>query len=130
VISINIRVPSRQQELTVMLEALVKLNRLQLRRAGRLPDLYHSGLRYRREARDPRTGQRREHWRTIGEVMDARGGDCEDLVSARVALLRERGINAKPWLKRAGPRMWHVLVKYPDGRIEDPSKRLGMKAAA
>jgi hypothetical protein len=129
-INVNVRIPSRQQELLVMLEALVKLNRLQRRRNPRLPALYQSGVRYRREARDPRTGNRKEHWRTFGEMMEARSGDCEDMVAARVSELREKGINAKPWLKKVSPRMWHVLVRWPDGRIEDPSKRLGMKAAA
>jgi hypothetical protein len=26
--------------------------------------------------------------------------------------------------------LWHILVRWPDGRIEDPSKKLGREGAA
>ena len=129
-VNVTFRVPARQQELLVMLEALVQLNRLQLRRSRGLPGLYRSGVRYKREERDPRTGLRKENWRTIAEVLEARGGDCEDLAAYEVAEAREKGINARPWLKRVSPRMFHVMVRYPDGRLVDPSKRLGMRGSA
>ena len=32
-----------------------------------------------------------------------------------------------------GPKMgtlWHILVRLPGGRIEDPSKKLGMEGSA
>lgn len=57
-------------------------------------------------------------------------GDCEDLAAARVAELRVKaGIKAVPWLKKKG-KIWHVLVRYPDGTLEDPSRKLGMGAGA
>ncbi len=128
-IPVSLRIPAKRAYLTVMLNALVNLNRLQLRQVSRFPGLYESGVRYKREARDPRTGQRLEEWRTIAEVLDHRGGDCEDLAGYLIAELREKGINAKPWLTKHG-RTWHVRVKLPNGKIVDPSKDLGMQGPA
>ena len=121
--------PPRPPELRAALEFLVGLNRMQIRRSGgRIPPLYQAGVRYKREGRTI-AGRPKEVWRLIPQVMQHREGDCEDLTSWRIAELREKGINARPHLTRHG-NMFHVRVKYPDGRIEDPSKVLGMKGAA
>lgn len=58
--------------------------------------------------------------------------NCEDLACWRAAELRVRhNIMAEPtfiWKLRAnGGYLYHILVKYPDGRIEDPSRTLGMR---
>ena len=58
--------------------------------------------------------------------------NCEDLACWRAAELRVRyGIAAEPtfiWKVRpGGGYLYHIQVLYPDGRIEDPSRRLGMR---
>lgn len=58
--------------------------------------------------------------------------NCEDLACWRAAEYRVRyGINAIPtfiWKVRPnGGHLYHILVKLPDGRIEDPSRALGMR---
>jgi hypothetical protein len=58
--------------------------------------------------------------------------NCEDLACWRAAELRVRyGIQAEPtfiWkLRPNGGYLYHILVKLPDGRIEDPSRTLGMR---
>jgi hypothetical protein len=58
--------------------------------------------------------------------------NCEDLACWRAAELRVRhDVQAEPtfiWKLRAnGGYLYHILVKYPDGRIEDPSRTLGMR---
>lgn len=58
--------------------------------------------------------------------------NCEDLACWRAAELRVRyGVLAEPtfiWkLRPKGGYLYHILVKLPDGRIEDPSRTLGMR---
>ena len=127
VILISIGKPDIRQ-LTVLSEALVKLNMIQMKRS-RIPALYESGVRYSREAA-PARGPRHERFQTAAQVLRNRKGDCEDLAAYRVAELRLRGIAARPWVIRASGRVFHVQVRYPDGRIEDPSARLGMRGSA
>lgn len=112
--------PSRER-LLIILDALVKLNLLEMSK-HRYPPLYKSGVVYRRE---PRDYGRFERWQTIEDLIEKGYGDCEDLASARTAELRLKGIRARPWLKKRNTT-WHVVVRYPDGRIEDPSRILGM----
>lgn len=116
-----------QKCLLYCMEALVNCNREFIRRGqGRVPSLYESGCLYVRE-------NETEDWLGIPEILRAKGGDCEDLACWRVAELREAGIPAKPFLRwrKYEPNFWlyHVMVMYPDGRMEDPSKRLGMKGS-
>ncbi|NIP95456.1 MAG: hypothetical protein GWO24_19240 [Akkermansiaceae bacterium] len=80
-----------------------------------------SGVRYRR---DP-AGQ--EPWRTIPEILERKGGDCEDLACWYAAELRMRGIRAHAVPQTRDGNMWHIVVRLPDGRIVDPSKALGME---
>lgn len=111
------------KRLRIMLDALVRLN-LDDMHERRFPPLYKSGVRYRREPKEP---GKPEQWQTITELYARRFGDCEDLASARVAELRMQGIRAVPWLlRRPGSPTWHVVVRYPSGKIEDPSRLLGM----
>ena len=113
--------------LYILLDALVKIDELWLRYKPSLPPLYRSGVYYQQEP------QGVEDWCDIGEVMRQGFADCEDLAAWRVAELRVRhGINARPYVKKPrvirGGRvlMYHIQVLLPDGRIEDPSRRLGM----
>lgn len=108
-----------------LLESIIAMDRLQLRENPAFPPLYNSQIRYKAEGRDE-NGKTKEHWRTIAELHQYQGGDCEDLACARVAELREAGINARPWLQKI-QGLWHVQVRWPDGTIEDPSVLLGMK---
>ena len=128
-VPVSFRIPAKRAYLMVLLDALVRLDRIQLRQAPRLPSIYDAGVRYKREGRDPETGSRKEEWRMISQVLAAHSGDCEDLAAWRIAELRQAGINARPWLTRHGGT-WHVRVKLPNGTIEDPSKLLGMRGQA
>lgn len=124
-VAIDIGSPSIEN-LRICSECLVQLNVDFLRKAKGVPPLYRSGVRYRREA-PPAAGPRYERFQMIPEVLRNRAGDCEDLSAWRVAELRLSGVRAMPWIIRSGQRLFHVQVRYPDGRIEDPSRRLGMK---
>jgi hypothetical protein len=112
--------------LRAMLLALMHIDMLYLRAHPEVPLLFKSGVRY---AEEP-PGQ--EDWQDIPTTLKLGWGDCEDLACWRAAELRVRhGIQAEPtfiWkLRPNGGYLYHILVKYPDGRIEDPSRTLGMR---
>jgi hypothetical protein len=100
------------------------------------PDLYSAGVSYKPERRriDPRTGKPSEYgeeWQTIPWVIYRGYGDCEDLGAWRSAELNAKyHIKAHPYIKmrRMPDGFWraHVVVRWPDGQIEDPSAKLGM----
>lgn len=106
-------IPGRRH-LQAALDALTLWNRRHLRASGPVPPLYRTRVRYRRE----KPG--REQWMPIPLVLAQGYGDCEDLACWRAA---EIGGRAVPLRVRTG---WHIVVRRPDGRIEDPSRRLGM----
>lgn len=110
--------------LTQLLEALVAVNFAWLRENPKAPWLYESGVRYEEEPRG------RDDWQDIPETISLRVGDCEDLGCWRIAELRVRAHeHALPFIKRSidGPRtVYHVAVRRADGRLEDPSRLLGM----
>ena len=92
-------------------------------RKNAAPELHHSGVRYEAEA----PGQ--ERWASIPWVLDLGHGDCEDLACWRTAELIVSGEAALAIFEsRQTPqgRLYHILVRRADGRIEDPSKDLGM----
>lgn len=113
----------------------MEVNRIILAQ-GTIPELYASGVRYRREPR---------HW--VHERFDnaqtcfGRGwGDCDDLAAWRCAELLNRGVKAGiivAWKPTQGGRLYHVKVRTPKGVgklnpstglwEEDPSLILGMK---
>lgn len=106
-----------------MMHALCYVNLTWLMQYPRTPQLYRSGVIYK-----PEEGT--ENWQDIPTCLKLRYGDCEDLACYRVAELNYAGIKARPYLKwrESGPRMsqFHATVRWPDGRIEDPSAALGM----
>lgn len=112
----------------VCLEALSRINVYHLKkgiRDGRpLPRLYQSGVRYQSEPPG------KEDWLDIPTLYEAGIGDCEDLACALVAERRVYdGIRCLPHLRYKqieGINVIHILCAHPDGRIEDPSKLLGM----
>ena len=112
--------------LRLMLLSLTEINKMHLKADPGIPLLYESGVRYEEEP----PGQ--EDWQDCLTCIKLRVGDCEDLACWRAAELQVRyGIMAQPtfiWKVRPnGGYLYHIQVKYPDGRIEDPSRRLGMK---
>lgn len=117
-----------QAELGPSLLALTALNRSLMRRHN-WPALYTSGIRYQREPRGP-DGIVREAWCSYPVMLyrwrkSRTGSDCEDLACARAAELQLKGIAATAIAVRSGVG-WHIVVRHPDGTIEDPSKALGM----
>jgi len=110
------------KHLTQLLDVLADVCRLQIQRGG-LPVLYRSGIRYKREAPNV------EQWQTAEETWRKKSGDCEDLVAYRVGELRAAGVAARPLIYVVRPGLRHCVVVMPDGRREDPSKRLGMGGA-
>lgn len=119
---IAIDTPARVGTLTALLEGLVAVNYVILSCMRNPPKLYSSGVRYEREQPG------RERWLTVDQVIQAGRGDCEDLSAWRAAELRFfYGVPARAGVYRSGNRRFHAVVFYPDGSIEDPSKRLGMR---
>ena len=105
-----------------------------LRTYPNTPNLYDSGVTYKPERRRVQMGKTLEYgeeWQTIPWVIYRGYGDCEDLGAWRAAELRAKyGVKANPFIKarRMPSGFWraHVVVRWPDGRIEDPSAKLGM----
>ena len=113
------------EHIKIFLRALVESDIHYLRTHPRTPNLYDAGVRYEREP----PGQ--EHWKTIPEILSDGFGDCEDLASWRVAELRVRQNrnDVQVFRKRRtmnGIHLFHIVVRYQNGQIEDPSKILGM----
>jgi len=120
-----------KQKLLILFKALVMTNQVFLRRNPNTIALYDSGVVYQPEFST-------EEWQDIPTTLARGFGDCEDLAAYRVAELRSQGVAANPhirWRKIGGSYRFHALVKWPDtirngvkvkGRIEDPSRRLGM----
>lgn len=109
-------------ELQALLAGLALANFAQMRAGDRFPSIYRSGIRYRREP----AGQ--ERWQTARALLQSGFGDCEDLAAYHVAWLWSRGERkARPIVRKIRPGLEHALVRRADGRIEDPSARLGMK---
>jgi hypothetical protein len=120
--------PASERILRLLLEALTQSNELYLATHPGTPPLYRSGVRYQREP----LGQ--EDWNAIPIVLARRFGDCEDLAAWRCAEIRRGGGACVPdffWrLLPGGVLMYHIIVRRSDGRIEDPSRLLGMGAIA
>ncbi|MGL4444976.1 MAG: hypothetical protein ACRCU1_15225 [Alsobacter sp.] len=118
-------IPSTPKALANALEGWIQRSQLQLRDHPEWPRLYASGVRYQRQ---PPGGER---WQTVAETLERGTGDCDQLVVWRVAELRERDgeTGARPIVvKTRRPGLFHALVRRGDGRLEDPSRRLGMRS--
>lgn len=91
---------------------------------GTLPSLYANARRI--EWRDEPTAGSGVEFIDDPFVVLARGyGDCDDLACWRVAELRARGERANVAIKWNGKR-YHALVRRENGKLEDPSRVLGM----
>ena len=115
----------REAVLTMLCEALIATNLAYLVAVPATPLLYESGVRYVPE------NQGFDDWHDIPETLARLVGDCEDLACWRIAELRHREReHALPYLKRAERDdhvLYHVAVRRFDGRVEDPSRALGMR---
>lgn len=109
-----------------MLRALFEIDKDFLIANPSTPNIYESGVVYREEP----PGY--DDWADIPTVLLQRWGDCEDLACWRAAELFVRHhIDVKPtfvWkMMPDGGQIYHIQVLYPDGKIEDPSRILGMR---
>jgi hypothetical protein len=113
-----------EAHLKVLLDALFNINRLWLKKYPKTTRLYSSGVVYRPEP----VG--RENWQDIPSVIRQGYGDCEDLACWRAAeLVETEGVAARPiyrWRRERGIAIYHIIVRLPDGSIDDPSRRLGI----
>lgn len=119
-----------KQVLRLLLNALYIINIRYLLAHPETPRLYRSGVVYNEEP------EGREDWQDIPTTLARREGDCEDLATHRAAEVfvfgDEYGRRYSTWpIFTAKPRpngsyLYHILVAYPDGRVEDPSRVLGM----
>lgn len=114
----------RDDYLQLMLDCLVRMNLLYLQDNPGTPKLYAAGVRYEREPSGV------ERWASIPHVLALGYGDCEDLgcwLAAEKIRAGDRGAKAFP-RGRETPhgRLVHIMVRTGDGRIEDPSRVLGM----
>lgn len=108
-----------------LLRAVVKVNLFYMK-LHHVPPLYQSNVRYAPEPKGTT-----EEFATIPVILARGKADCDDLAPWRVAELQAVGEKADirlQWKKnpRTGQRMYHVVVRRGDGRIEDPSALLGM----
>lgn len=121
---IRIIAPLSGRYLTIMLDALTRVDIEYLRLNPTTPTLYQSGVRYRQEP------FKREDWCSIPEVIDRGWGDCEDLACWRAAELTVRGEQSSAFWEQqntvTGRRLYHILVRRSNASIEDPSRVLGM----
>ena len=108
---------------------------------GQLP-LYDSHIRWKAEEPTGRSackgGNGQEQFLGVRQVREQGHADCEDLACWRVAELRlgaigplrQASILAMPvYYSRVQPNgtlMYHIVVRWPNGQLEDPSRRLGM----
>jgi hypothetical protein len=118
--------PVAHQSVAEMLRALTCIDCAYLRQNPGVPLLYQSGVRYEEEP----PGQ--DDWQDIPTTLRMGAGDCEDLACWRAAELQVRsGLPAWPTFyyrnRAGGGLLYHIQVRYPDGRVEDPSRRLGMR---
>lgn len=118
-----------------ILDAQVHVNRLYLSLHHNVPALYSSGVRYENEPHWKFNGKPAEEFACIPIVLARGAGDCDDLAPYRVAELQHHGEKAKiriQWKRQRlasggkGRKYFHIVVRRADGRIEDPSAKLGM----
>lgn len=105
-----------------ILQAIAEYN-ADIIRAGGVPPLYESGVRYRQEDG--------ESFQDCRYVLRAGWADCSNLAAWRAGELIAAGEKARVrahWrVYSDGIRRFHLMVRREDGWIEDPSRKLGMQ---
>ena len=116
-----LRVPMSAAAYAAGVEGLTRINEKLLQQDPSIPKLYNGKIRYRKEPNDV--------WRHVVDVASSGFGDCEDLAAYRAAELRNAGdAGAYVGVYKSGPRRYHAVVVHGNGKVEDPSRRLGMGA--
>ena len=120
-----------EQVLDIQLNALVDIDLLWLRLNPRTPNLRDSGVRYFHDGIV-------DEWHTIDAALHDGVADCKGLAAWRVAELRASGEDpaAHTFKKFAvvddptvgNMLLYHIQAQRGDGRIEDPSRDIGMNA--
>lgn len=112
------------EELEAVITGVALASLSQLRnpsQARYIAPLYGGKIRYQAEPPG------RERWQTALETSRLGYGDCEDLSAFFCAVAWHLGeTGARILIVKPRPGLRHVVVRRADGRIEDPSKRLGM----
>jgi hypothetical protein len=127
---VNPKFDISSRDASYLLEGLVSVNRAQHRRhvaSGGDPfavlRLIQTGkLQYNRI-------DKKEHWKSYEELIanPGDGADCEDLSAAVVAELLNAGIQARTYVYKAKPKLFHVVVQTDRWGFLDPSVTAGMK---
>lgn len=123
---VRVDVPPVPAALEALADGVVQLNVVLMQAAiahgFAFPDLYTSGVVYRREPPG------REWWESALDVMQvgASGeGDCEDLANYLAAWLRVYCDDfAHTKVVRTERGSFHAIVEHADGTLEDPSLML------
>lgn len=118
--------PLSRAALATMLDALYKIDVLYLQAHPETPALYTTPIRYMEEP----IGQ--EEWQDIPTCLRMGIADCEDLACWRAAELTvKQRIPCRPihheHKRPNGSYLYHILTRYPNGRLEDPSQIKGMR---
>lgn len=107
-----------------LVEAWARINLLFIK-DGKVPPFYSAKIEYKDEDPDGENP-----FLNCLAVIKNGGADCKSLVAYRLAELWFNGIDAEcvfsDYQQTSTTRLSHVLIKHPNGYIEDPSKRLGM----
>lgn len=125
---VTLEVPLREGAYLLLLDALTSINiwarRLAAERRAPFPSVYDGALRYEEEPPGF------EIWATTPALFARGVGDCEDIAADRAAELQLAGIPARAVIRmearNTNGTYWHVLVKHPNGTLEDPCIPLGM----
>ena len=102
---------------------LSQVNREYFLKYPSTPRLYDSGVYYKALPGI-------ELWQDVPRTLEVGTGDCKVLACYRIGELQAQGIMATPYITgRSTPEgntIFHALVRWPNGLIEDPSRTLGM----
>lgn len=113
------------RSIRVLLRALTAIDILWLLGHPSTPGIYESGVVYCEEPPGA------EDWQDIPTCLRMGWGDCEDLACWLAAEYQVHGVDAEPFASAQklddGTTLYHIQVRLPDGRIEDPSRKLGMR---
>jgi hypothetical protein len=128
------------RQVAYYLNGVVSANRWLMRKhGGRIPHIYRSGVRYRIEDSAGNEDPARQ-FQTVGnclEILERRFTECMGASAWLCAWYRERArsdAEASGYDLHVYPRdyevdgrhvrLFHVVVRHPSGKLEDPSKVL------